>query len=523
MDWTIALGMVTTAALLALACLLAITALSLRDEAPPSVFAGQGAGAVFIFDGEALVDATPAARALIDSAVDSGGPWFRAMARLGPLFPRLADRLDDLPATGRFILPSGEGVAPPLLLRGELVGGLVRLTLCDPDGGPGAGPAAGDPAFEAALTGELAALRAMLARAPLPMWRTASDGQVIWANGEYLRLLAAMTAPERELPWPLPPLFGAGGEPAGQGERHRIALPGGDRLFEVFAVAGDDQRQFCAFPADRQARAEAMLDEFKQTLTKTFAQLPIGLAIFDRERALAMFNPALVDLTGLPAEALLARPTLVGFLDAMRERAMIPEPRDYRGWRRRLVEMEEAAASGLFQDTWSLPGGQTYRITGRPHPNGALAFMVEDISTEMTRTRRFRAELEQGRALVDALPEAVAVFAQDGSLVQSNPALRALWAGAERPLPFGDSAGAIGFWRAASAPTLLWDAVAASIGAFGSRDSWSGEARLADGRLIDCRVAPLPHGATMVSFRPVTARALPAPGEGAAGGAVLIA
>jgi hypothetical protein len=42
--------------------------------------------------------------------------------------------------------------------------------------------------------------------------------------------------------------------------------------------------------------------------------------------------------------------------------------------------LEEEAASGLFEETWSLPGGQTYRVIGRPHPNGALAFMFEDIS-----------------------------------------------------------------------------------------------------------------------------------------------
>ena len=84
-----------------------------------------------------------------------------------------------------------------------------------------------------------------------------------------------------------------------------------------------------------------------QTLTKTFAQLPIGLAIFDRNRVLQLFNPALLDLTGLSAEFLIGRPTLASVLDAMREQQVIPEPKDYRSWRKQMVALEEAAASGL--------------------------------------------------------------------------------------------------------------------------------------------------------------------------------
>lgn len=518
MDFTLAFGMVITAALVALASLLAVSALTLRHgpATAASIFAGQTPGTVFLFDGEVLVDATPAARAMIDSVLESGGPWFRALFRLEPLFPGLATRLEGLAREGRFLLPSRAGVVPGLVLRAEHLGGLTRLTLVEGEGTP----AMGDAAAEAALQDELGALRDTLARAPLPLWRQAADGQVIWANGEYLRLAGQMAEPGKELSWPLPVLFGpdtAGGAAAG---RRRLALPGGARVYEITSQPDAGQTQFYAFPADRLLLAEATLAEFKQTLTKTFAQLPIGLAIFDSARVLQMFNPALIDLTGLPAETLIARPTLASVLDAMRERSMIPEPRDYRSWRRQIVEMEEAAASGLFQDTWTLPKGQTYRITGRPHPNGALAFMIEDISTEMTRTRRYRAELELGQAVVDALPEAVAVFAQDGSLLQTNTAFRALWGKPGQALPFADGTSALAHWREASAPTLLWADLAASIGTFGPREGWTGEVRLADGRLLECRVSPLPQGSTLISFRRLPLRA-ELPSEPAA--AILIA
>jgi PAS domain-containing protein len=105
-----------------------------------------------------------------------------------------------------------------------------------------------------------------------------------------------------------------------------------------------DEALCYALAADKAVQAETALREFMQTLTKTFADLPIGLAIFDRSRCLQMFNPALTDLTTLPPEMLIARPTLNAFLDAMRARSMIPEPRDYRSWRKQLARLEEEAA-----------------------------------------------------------------------------------------------------------------------------------------------------------------------------------
>ena len=90
-----------------------------------------------------------------------------------------------------------------------------------------------------------------------------------------------------------------------------------------------------------------------------------------------LFNPALGDLTGLAPEFLSTRPTLFSLLDALRERRMIPEPRDYKHWPREMLKLE--AAAGQYMDLWSLPGGQTYRVTGQPHPDGAIALLMEDI------------------------------------------------------------------------------------------------------------------------------------------------
>ena len=62
---------------------------------------------------------------------------------------------------------------------------------------------------------------------------------------------------------------------------------------------------------------------------------------------------------------------------------MMPEPKDYRSWRQQMSDLEAAAQNGTYEETWALPTGQTYRVTGRPHPDGAVALLFEDISAEV--------------------------------------------------------------------------------------------------------------------------------------------
>ncbi|NDW60289.1 diguanylate cyclase, partial [Yangia sp. PrR004] len=82
---------------------------------------------------------------------------------------------------------------------------------------------------------------------------------------------------------------------------------------------------------------------------------------------------------------------------------------------------------GRYQETWSLPSGSVYSVSGRPHPDGAIAFLFEDITAEITLTRQFRSELELGQSILDHIDDAFAVFGTDGSMVYSNTAYHTMW------------------------------------------------------------------------------------------------
>lgn len=401
---------------------------------------------VFLFRAARLVDATAPARALLDRMGAPDDDWLRLMRWIGPRFPDAPDRLSMLPRLGRIELvgQQGRGSATLRLVAEDLGDRLWRVSVTDP-GAEHAGIVVDSMSLQA-MEEELDLLRGALDQTPMLVWRLDEEDRVTWANAAYLRRAEARS--DEALGWPLPRLLDAPRPVPGAGTATRRAGledQGAVSWYDCHSHRMGDEVMMFALPADAAVRAERSLRDFVQTLTKTFADLPIGLAIFDQGRNLQLFNPALIDLTNLPTGFLTARPSLFDFLDQLREQRMVPEPKDYRSWRQHMANLESAAANGHHVETWSLPGGQTYRVTGRPHPDGAVAFLFENITSEMSLTREFRAELLLGAHVLDGLEDGLVVFSDAGQLVLSNQAYRGLWGAPPESL-----ADAIAIWEAAA-------------------------------------------------------------------------
>ncbi len=265
-----------------------------------------------------------------------------------------------------------------------------------------------------------------------------------------------------------------------------------DRGSEVLFVAED---------AGPLVKAETAQQNFIQTLSKTFAHLPTGLAVFDKNRQLVLFNPALHDLTGLPIDFLATRPSLNGLLDRLREARVLPEPKDYKSWREAVTSMEHAASSGTYEENWTLPEGQTYRVTGRPHPDGAVAFLIEDISADISLTRRFRSQIDMGQAVIDAQRDAIAVFSPTGVMTLSNRAFADLWDIADSETVAEVTAiEATRAMQTRCLPTPAWGDLRDFVGTFGERSEWTAPIQMSDGRAFELRCAPIAGGATLCTF-----------------------
>lgn len=464
--------------LAALAALWLAARLPLRS-APRQAAGPDPADAVaFVFDGHQLGDASPAARLLLDLAPEAADDLGRLTALLDPVFPGLAADLDALaPDTAAGFAAA----APPgavLEARRGRVG--LRLALLPAPG------AALSPLADL-LSQRARQFRSLAEAAPLPIWCEDAAGRVGWANRAAARAAGCG------------PLLPDRPEPAAPGPQRQSAPGGGDRAAQWFDrhdhVAADGSRTVYALPADEVVRAEAALRGFLQTLTRSFAHLPIGLAVFDADWRLSLFNPALGDLTGLPPAFLARRPTLHAVLDRLRELRMIPEPRDYAAWRRRLADIERAAETGHYTELWPLPSGQTFRVTGRPNAEGGVALLLENITADTARNRSLTARADLLEAAFGALDRAAAVFAPGGGAVAVSAPWRELWGDA----PEEDLDATLARCAALCQPTPFWAELRDRAPAATQTDT----VILRDGRILRGRLQPLTTGAVVLDFAPL--------------------
>ncbi len=458
---------------------------------------GDDGAIAMLFDRRVLLDASPAARAMLGPTADApASGWDQAARLLAPLFPGFPlDPADILPSGQIRLAPTTPGHSQPLCLTA--IDGRVRVDLA-----PENRRSQVQPDILRQIE-ELQTLRRAADHSPLAVWQTGRGTRVLWANATY-RALARDMAPDFPASRGIAPLFAPADLDSTEATPRRVSLSlpnGGLRWFSLTSARSGETAIHYAHAIDAVVQAETVQRNFVQTLTKTFATLSIGLAIFDRDRRLALFNPALIDLTALPADFLSARPTLSAVFDRMRDSQTMPEPRNYSSWRQRMTDLVAAAADGKFLETWVLPGGQTYRVTGRPHPDGAVAFVFEDITAEMTLTRRFRSELGLGKAVLNQLPQAIAVFSPAGILSVSNTAYMALWQ-TDPDNAFAETTAhdALRLWRDHSRDDTDWS----PINAFLSRRSLTPPPSLSvthvNGAAIECRAATLTGGYAMVMF-----------------------
>jgi PAS domain-containing protein len=385
-------------------------------------------------------------------------------------------------------------------------------------------------ALERAET-EGALLRELLDRAPMMAWITGADGVVTWANLPYRDRFVSAEAPPHETRGPSAFAHGIEDVPLtarGEFARRRVAVPcSGGPEQEWFAVSeaprGDGGAIGFALDANDLVAAEATLRRFIETLTETFAHLPIGLAVFDKNRRLGLFNPALTELVKIDAVWLAGRPSLRDFLERLRETRQMPDQKDFTSWRRKLSELEKGAREGTYEENWVLPSGKIFHVTGRPHPQGAVAFLFEDISTTIMLERRYRSEVEISQATLDRVSEAVAVFDASGELVFVNSAFETLWGlGPMDRLRGPGIAEMARICAERCRPGTVWTRVTEFATGAEERATWTDRVTLIDGRALHLLVAPLPDAASLIVFRdlvPERAVSGPAPDEAALIGA----
>jgi PAS domain-containing protein len=338
---------------------------------------------------------------------------------------------------------------------------------------------------------------------PHPAWEERADGSLGWRNRACDDLLTKY--PQEPGKPPFDPSSGDAG--------NRAFIEGANGQREWFDIerhqAGSTIFNHATCITSLVA-SESAENTFVQTLAKTFAHLSIGLAIFDRRGQLGIFNPALVDLTGLQPRFLASQPTMQSFFDQLRENRSMPEPKNYRTWRQEIAQVIAAASGGQYRETWTLEDGRTYAVQGRPHPDGATAFMIKDISPEITLTRNFRIEVEVYEAMINSIDDALVVFSSAGIVTFSNAAYRKLW-GHNPETSFADVTihDAIALWKSKAKTKQDWATLTRFTTTLGPREPQELTLQLPKGVALTCRMSAITSDTSLIRFAASKKGALP--------------
>ncbi|MGH6879122.1 MAG: ATP-binding protein, partial [Rhizomicrobium sp.] len=142
-----------------------------------------------------------------------------------------------------------------------------------------------------------------------------------------------------------------------------------------------------------------------------------------------------------------------------------------------------------------------------PHPFGGLTFLYEDVTEKFALESSYNTLIEVQSATLDTLGEAVAVFGPDARLKLHNAAFARMW-----ELETSELAGEPHVQKIAEACIVrfgdapIWENLAVSIASGSERSRNWGHVERSDGSVLALSFAPLPDGATLITFADVTDR-----------------
>ncbi len=149
-----------------------------------------------------------------------------------------------------------------------------------------------------------------------------------------------------------------------------------------------------------------------------------------------------------------------------------------------------------------LPDGRIFRVTGQPHPRGAIAFLFEDISVQVATERQRRQDVSLNQSILNGLPDAVAVISPSGIVNFANTALGDLF-GTEfcetlvcHGIPDLPESKLI-----ISDPTDFWPKLKTYVATPMRRAPWEQQLTAEDNTKILAKVSTMPDGSTLAVFK----------------------
>jgi len=355
----------------------------------------------------------------------------------------------------------------------------------------------------------------LLEALPAPVWARDGHGRLTWVNAAYARAVEARDGSDavaRNLeildPAAREGAFDAHAAGASYEARLPVIVAGTRRILRVIDRPSPGGSAGIGIDVTESDAMRAELARMTEAHRRTLDQLSTAVAIFKADQRLTFHNAAFRQLWGLEPAFLDSEPTDSGVLDRLRASRKLPEQADFRKWKAELHDAYRAIEPR--QHEWYLPDGRTLRVVTTPNPEGGVTYLFDDVTERLKLVRRYEALIGVQGETLEALNEGVAVFGSDGRLDLYNPAFARLWRlnsndlngsnPAERPHIEAVMAWCVPLY----ADEPFWMRLRGAVTSLETREPIQARLERTDGSVLDCTTAPLPDGATLVTFQDVT-------------------
>jgi len=349
---------------------------------------------------------------------------------------------------------------------------------------------------------------------PLPLWRRDAAGKLTWVNAAYVAAVGASSPEEvieqgieiEDRSAALAHQASTDGMPVR--ERLRTVVGGEPRAIDLVALPVTGGTGGVALDRTEANTFAEALKEQQSANNRVLDGLATAVAMFDADRRLRYANDAFARLWDLDASWLATRPSHSEILERLRETRHLPEHRDFRAWKESRMALYTSVTAPREED-WPLPDGRMLRLVCRPHPQGGLIFLYEDVSDRVALESQYNTLIEVQRKTLDNLDEGIAVFGTDGRLELHNESFEKLWHLTPVQLEGRPHVNEVitlckdlfdeeDEWRAIRSRTT---------GGENARTSIQRRIDRLDGTILQFAVQPLRSGQTLVTFLDLTAAA----------------
>src|SRR6185503_12077137 len=353
--------------------------------------------------------------------------------------------------------------------------------------------------------------RTLLNALPMPAWFRDSGGRIQWVNEAYAKAVEAVGESEvRERQVELLEMRQreAAGAALAKGvpyrERVHLISGGTRKAHDVVVIPLEGASVGAAIDVAALETAQGELVRHVAAYERTLDRVATGVAIFGPDQRLTFFNEAYRALWQLDADWLATKPSDGELLDRLRELSRLPEVVNYRDWKAKILAGYKTGTE--YEDWWHLLDGRTIHVVSAQRPDGGLTYLYDDDTERFALESRYNALIDVQRETLDSLKEGVAVFATDGRLKLFNSAVLQIWRLPRSTLKEGPHIDKI----IAQCSSLYddmttWARISRAVtGISDRRQPVAGQMMRPDQSVIDFAVAPLPDGATLITFVDVT-------------------